>query len=377
MTSGKINSHYKIVIIGAGPSGSSCAIALSRSGIKNVLLIESGEHDKFRIGESIPPEIKTIFLQLGIYEAFLAEGHDPCYGSISFWGSDLKGYNDFLLSPYGHGWHLDRQRFNKFLSKQAKLAGAELVTNSKFQNSENLQDGKFKLTFSNSLNSDFFVTSDFVIDATGSRSVFAMQQGSIKLNTDPLVCLGVRFKIDNHAQTVSKQTHLEAADYGWWYAARLPEDILLVTLYTDADTIKQKKLQQFENWYSLLHETPQTSKLVDKTKLIDDKLKAFPAPSFRLDKIIGKNWMAIGDAASAFDPITSQGIIKSMSDAVFAAEIIAQHFAGKQNILEEYEKTVVSRYEQYLSMRKYFYQLEKRWPESPFWLKYQDTSVSV
>ena len=66
-----------------------------------------------------------------------------------------------------------------------------------------------------------------------------------------------------------------------------------------------------------------------------------------------------------------------MSDAVFAAEIIAQHFVGKQNILEEYEKTVVSRYEQYLSMRKYFYQLEKRWPESPFWLKYQDTSVSV
>ncbi len=368
----KENSHYKIAIIGAGPAGSSCAIALSNEGVKNILLVDSGEYDKFRIGESIPPEIKPIFLKLGIYKAFLSEKHDPCYGSCSYWGDDRRGYNDSLFSPYGHGWHLDRRRFNYFLSQEAKEAGTELLTNTEFLDSEQIEGGCFKLTFRDAQKSKISVTADFVIDASGSRCVFASRQGSKRLNTDSLVCLGARFSIINSTQTVSKQTHLESVEYGWWYAAQLPGNVLLVTLYTDADTIKQKGLQHLKLWLCLLEETQHTGKLVSDLEIIDEKLKAFHAPSFRLDKVVGKNWMAIGDTASAFDPITSQGIIKSMSDAIIASEIIVKHFAGERNKLQEFEKIVTERYEQYLSMRKYFYRLENRWPDSLFWNKFQN-----
>ena len=44
------------MIIGAGPAGSACAIELARFGVGPVLLVEAGAHDRFRIGESVPPE---------------------------------------------------------------------------------------------------------------------------------------------------------------------------------------------------------------------------------------------------------------------------------------------------------------------------------
>ena len=72
---------YSVVIIGGGPAGCTSAIALTKLGVKNILVLESGEYAKFIIGESIPPETKNVFNQLGIFNAFLKEGHVPCYAT--------------------------------------------------------------------------------------------------------------------------------------------------------------------------------------------------------------------------------------------------------------------------------------------------------
>ena len=231
--------HYKVVIIGAGPGGSSCAIALANLGIKDILIVEAGGFDKFRIGESIPPESRTVLLKLGVYDNFLNEGHEPCYGSCSYWGDERRGYNDFLLSPYGHGWHIDRRRFNLFLSGQAEVRGVELVSNYEFINSSQTDKREFNLTLRDAQGKESSIIADFIVDASGARSVFALQQGSKKINNTPLICLAARFNIDNNSNIIPRLTHLEAVEYGWWYAARLPGNLLLAALYTDAGTIEQ------------------------------------------------------------------------------------------------------------------------------------------
>jgi flavin-dependent dehydrogenase len=124
---------YQVVILGGGPAGSACAISLARQGIQEILLVEAGEYDQFCIGESIPPETRLVFIRLGILEQFLAEGHEPCYGSRCYWGDDRWGSDDTPLGVYGHGWHLDRSRFNRFVAQQAEIAGASLMTGTTFQ----------------------------------------------------------------------------------------------------------------------------------------------------------------------------------------------------------------------------------------------------
>ena len=100
---------------GVAPSFAA-ALTLAGQGVEKVLVVESSAYEQPRIGESIPPDSRHLFAELGLLEAFLAEGHEPCLGSCSSWGADELGYNDFLFNPYGNGWHLDRRRFDAFLA---------------------------------------------------------------------------------------------------------------------------------------------------------------------------------------------------------------------------------------------------------------------
>jgi flavin-dependent dehydrogenase len=336
--------------------------------------VESGDHADFRIGETIPPEANLVLRQLEIYDAFLAEGHDPCYGSCSYWGDDRRGYNDSLLSPHGHGWHLDRARFDVFLAQQAQQAGTEVITKSKFQASQHLESGGFGLTIATQSGQLVTVAADTVVDATGTRGVFAAQQGSVKISTDPLVCLAMRFALEKGARGISRLTHLEGVEYGWWYAARIPNEIVLVAVYSDVEAIKEKGLNHPENWLLALQSTPNTGRLAEGLELLDDRPRAFPASSYRLNRTTGSGWLAIGDAASACDPITSQGILKSMTDGILAAKVLVGRAESASNEFPEFEFQVANRYEQYLEIRKHLYRLETRWPESRFWKKYQSCS---
>lgn len=368
--------HYRVAIIGGGPAGSACALALAQRGVTDTLLIESGEYDQFRIGESIPPESRRFFQALGIYQDFLAEGHLPCYGSCSYWGSDKRGYNDSLLNPLGHGWHLDRRKFNRFLAHKAGQAGVELLTDTSLAASEELAGSGFLLHIgrtgsSTQANASASIHADHVIDATGSRGLFARQRGSKKISADPLVCLAARFAIQDHDQAASKLTHLEAVEHGWWYAARLPDDTLLLTFSSDADTVKTMGLHKPDNWLALLDAASNTKALTRGTVQLDAGIRSFPAPSYCLDRPCGDKWLAIGDAASAYDPITSQGIIKSLANALLAAHTIEQWMTGDTLDPGLFAQTIAAEYQQYLAMRRYFYQLERRWPDSIFWRRYQ------
>jgi 2-polyprenyl-6-methoxyphenol hydroxylase-like FAD-dependent oxidoreductase len=187
--------RYRVAIIGGGPGGSACALTLAKLGVPDVLLIEAGDYAQFRIGESIPPEANHLLQTLGIAQDFLFEGHAPCYGSCSYWGSDKRGYNDTLMNPLGHGWHLERSRFNRFMAAQARLRGIELLTNARLASSSEAGGGfALQLTLGGtSQQRAASVHADFVVDASGTRAVFARQRGSRKVDMPPLVCLAMRF----------------------------------------------------------------------------------------------------------------------------------------------------------------------------------------
>ena len=90
-------------------------------------------------------------------------------------------------------------------------------------------------------------------------------------------------------------------------------------------------------------------------------------PSFLLDRVCGARWLAVGDAASCFDPLSAQGIYKALADGIAAAHAIAAALATGSDLDASYQHAVQSRFTEYLANRNYFYGLERRWPDSPFW----------
>lgn len=364
-------NHFTVVIIGGGPAGCTAAMALRKQGVRDVLVLESGAYDKFVIGESIPPNAKLALDQLEIYQSFLHEGHLPCYGTCSYWGDDRKGFNDTILSPHGHGWHLDRRKFNLFLSRQAAQLGAEVQLNAEFVHAER-RDGIFELEYLQS-GERKTVWTQFIVDASGPKSVFAVSQGSKRQEGSPLLCLTRRFKIHPEDQ-VSSLTRIEAVHNGWWYGAKLPNNELLVAFYTDQKTLKETKIQRAHLWMNALKETKSIKDGVHEERAIGTRVKGFQANSFCLDKVVGQNWMAIGDAASSYDPITSRGVYKSLTDAIIAAEGVVNGLQNPEFNLAQFEQYVKFNYKAYLLERAHYYQLEQRWKEAPFWAEFHKLS---
>ena len=354
------------VILGGGIAGCATALALRQRGLDDILIVEAGSYDAFQIGETIPPDTRRLLESLHIWDGFIADRHEPCLGSRSVWGTDDVGYNDFLLNPLGAGWHLDRQKFGAFMAREAIARGAELRSGARFVSADRVATGAFELRLETAEGPQRF-HARFVIDATGPRRRFARIMGATPLLHDRLLWIGA--VVDRPATSDSSRlTMLEAVENGWWYAANLPGERVVVAGITDAETNRRAMLHRPDRWWSTLTSTEHMAGWLEDCSFGDDRRMIIQAaPCFLLDRVCGDNWLAVGDAASAYDPIASQGIHKALRDGLQSAAAIADHLAGVPAAFEQYQASVMARFADYLTTRDYFYGLERRWPASPFW----------
>jgi flavin-dependent dehydrogenase len=359
-------TEYPVVILGGGPAGCATAIALADRGITGVPVIEAGNHDALRIGECIPPDTLRLLARLGVHDEFVKEGHDVCYGSCSSWGSDELGYNDFLFNPHGNGRHLDRRRFDTFLARSAVQRGAELRTRTRFLRAAPCGDEGFVLTFHQAGGETFDIRAGYVVDATGHHGAFAKAMGAQPQFVDRLICVYGFFEL-NPASEISRMTMLEAVEQGWWYAARLPGDRLAVAFASDPEIVKRHGLAAPPGWQRLLGDTRFVAEALAGCRFISGSLRAWPALSLLRTPAAGACWLAAGDAASLYDPISSQGIHKALAEGLAAGKALAERMSGESENFEEYDAAVKRRFESYLANRDYLYGLECRWPDSPFW----------
>ncbi|MGH9418574.1 MAG: NAD(P)/FAD-dependent oxidoreductase, partial [Thermoanaerobaculia bacterium] len=103
-----------------------------------------------------------------------------------------------------------------------------------------------------------------------------------------------------------------------------------------------------------------------QAKLVEGPAVASSA-SHRLDRLTGDGWLAVGDAATALDPLSSQGISKALRAGVRAAKAIREWLDGSAASLESYAGAVAAEYDVYLAARNRYYAMERRWNDAPFW----------
>lgn len=366
------------VILGGGPAGCATAIALRRSGNGTVIVAESGGYEPDRIGESIPPDTRRLFAQLGFLEAFELEGHEPCHGSCSSWGDDVLGYNDFTVNPNGTGFHLDRRRFDAFLAQRARKAGAHLVTGARFRTVRPCEGEVGEPAFIVEIETGTGVRllkASFVIDAMGSGARLARALGARRLVHDRFFCATGYFHLRENAE-FAQLTMLEAVPDGWWYAARLPDRRVAVAFACDGDNLRTATLHESTSWLRQLSQTSFLAPALSESFFIPDSVRVCPVPCFVLDRPAGPNWLAVGDAAAAFDPLSGQGIYKALSNGVEASGAIRAYLGGDETATKRYAEGVRRSYDAFLTQRAAFYARERRWPEATFWTRRQNPDRS-
>lgn len=362
---------YDAVIAGGGPAGCAAAIALARMG-RRVLLAHAGG-SLARVGEGLPAQSRSLLRDCGMLDLMAEDGHRPSFGTLSAWGAEELHAQDTLFQIHGHGWQLDRFRFDQRLRMIAQSAGVEVHDLARVQLVRPADVGKVdeplhELRLETATGESWALRARWVMDATGRSSSLAQAFGARRVRHDALVAFHLRLPAAPEEQDKEASTLVEAVESGWWYSALLPSGERMVVYQTDGDLIDRSALLSTEGFCARL----------DQTRHIRERARRHPgvpatpprgadASSCQLEPAAGHHWLAVGDAAVSFDPLSSKGISNALYTGQAAARAILAAEEGDGDATARYTRHLSQIFHAYLGQLGLYYAQERRWCDSPFW----------
>ncbi|WP_424975133.1 glycine oxidase maturase GoxB [Dinoroseobacter sp. S124A] len=344
---------HPVAVIGGGLAGAAAALRLAQAGICPIW-IAPRRGEGFKPGEHLGAAAVPLLKALGSDALLRAEVHRLAHSTYSAWGSETLIARDAILHLDGPPIVLDRGAFEDALTAQALAAGAKRIE----------QDVTAMRVAGHhwQLESDAGeIRAGFVLDATGRKALVAARCAP-RFAADRLGC---QYAVFSRSGTTPPRpvTLIEAEARGWWYLSALADGRAVVNFYTDTD------LPAFEN-AALASQARQTraigAYLAEYGFAHCGPVRRIATNSTWIAPAIGEGWVAVGDAAAAFDPLSSHGMTTALWTALQAAEaFIAQDRAAMQT----YAESVANGVQDYLRARREVYAREARWPDSPFWAR--------
>ena len=347
---------WDVAVIGAGPAGCAFAIHCRRAGLQTAIF-STTRGGSSAVPETLPVTARTLMEALGLRREC---GLRPQYAMSSAWGSDSLTTRDSICNPAGPGWFVDRPSFDAAMAERAVESGAVIFRAARIASAshENGWDLGFHATGESG---PARVKAAFVVDATGRASAFARRIGVRRMALDRLIAITARAAPRGR---VAGEALVESAPDGWWFSAPAPGGELSVTWFTEAPLLQlsDRCAAAFE---SRLGKTTHTAARV--SSVASGSLQFRPARTDRLAEFCGKHWMAAGDAAAAFDPLGSQGLLRALEAAGRGFDLFVRNRTLDSEQIRAYGEFHIYYLKQFLRDRHNFYSMERRWPDSPFW----------
>ena len=340
--------YTDVLIVGKGVSGLVLSYLLEKKGINVTLLNKETNTSKIVLAETIPPSTLALLDQLQLLSVF-----ESCatktYGYQSIWNSDqIHEETFFKHNPFKHGLKLNKKQLINTLEKQLNSKVINYQTLKELQITEQGVVSKIQLD-----NNTQTISSKLIIDGTGrNRAVL----NTLKIPTQTLddtiafICY-----VPKTNATLKYGFFTETFNDGWGTVSDLNETTRILTIYTSKSNSMYKKLKHYNNWKDVLTKTQVLKKHLPNTT-INYKVVGRLANSSIVKKITGTKWLAIGDAAMAFDPISSHGI----SNALFCAHkasIAIDDFLSKKNsrAFTTYAHTLSTIFKEYYRIKEELY----------------------
>lgn len=328
-----INKDFKVLIIGAGPSGCIAGALLKNKGYQ-VTILERQLFPRFSIGESLLPQCMEFIKQAGMLEAVINEGFQFKNGA-SFVRRDQHTEFSFE-NKFGEGvgttFQVQRGRFDQVLANEAIRLGVDIQWQMEVIDT-NLTIDKPEIIARTITGEIIIYQADFVLDASGFGRILPKLLNLELPSSFPvrqaLFC-HIEDKIDDASFDRNKirvTVHPEHKDVWYWLIpfsnGRSSLGVVAETSFFENEFTNKQALLEFISQDIGLH-------TLLKNAVFDEEANTIIGYAANVKSLYGKNYALLGNAAEFLDPVFSSGVTIAMKSACLAANILDRQFNNEE-----------------------------------------------
>ncbi len=323
---------HKIIIIGAGPSGSIAGALLTNLGYQ-VTILERQLFPRFSIGESLLPQCMEFIKEAGMMDAVVDAGFQFKNGAYFVYRDNHTAFNfeEKFTPGIGTTFQVQRGRFDEILANEAARMGVDIqwqreVTKVDFSGDK----AKLDVCDINGYKTQY--EADFVLDASGFGRILPRLLDLESPSGFPVrkALFGhIEDRIDNSQFDRNKiliTVHPQHKDV-WFWLIPFSNGRSSIGVVAEADfypalegneTILRNLIDQDGNLRNIL-----------KNSVFDDPINAITGYSANVKSLYGKGYALLGNAGEFLDPVFSSGVTIAMKSASLAASILDRQFKGE------------------------------------------------
>lgn len=346
-------STAQIAVLGAGPAGAAAAVGLARMG-EDVVLI--GEPRRFDAVEGVSQRVVDALHSLG-FEAALQHLAPPSARSAR-WNSVLSTANSERL--------LKRQDFERALLDDLNRLGVAVV-HGHIQEVDSTQPGRHVIRVVAD-GQERTLQAAFLVEARGRA---APAKGAPRVRGAETVSL---LQYWQGAPGAAHSAVQSCAD-GWAWMAALADGRRYLQLTMDAHsaTLPQKK-ELGAYCRARFAELEAAAPFLRDAAPVGEPYARASTPILNA-VVCGADWIRIGDAAMAVDPLSGNGIFQALSSALQAPAVVATLLHAPQDAAlasEFHHRRIEELFYRFARIGRDFYREETQWPQSAFWANRRD-----
>ncbi|MHA3775075.1 NAD(P)/FAD-dependent oxidoreductase [Verrucomicrobiota bacterium sgz303538] len=290
--------NAEVVVVGAGPAGSTCAAFCAQAGLRTILLERSTFPREKVCGDCLNPAAWPIIARLGLTERLRQLPHSNLT-SVEFVGCDAKSLT-VMLPDSTHGEiAIKRSALDMLLLQRARELGGSTMDQTTVIGVKRTSDGWRIET------PEFTLSSRYLVAADGRNSTVARLLGLQPSTRKDRVALQTHLPIpsDMHGRV-----RMQFVPEGYTGLADIGEDEANLCLVA-----RPENLERLREWAIKRYQLPS-----------DQSWRTITPLSRAAIHSAAEDLLLVGDAARVVEPFTGEGISYALRSGEIAAQAIIE-----------------------------------------------------